>query len=143
MKVLVAQLCLTLGGPTDCHLPGSAVHGILQASTRPPPIRSRRPAVRAALRLTAARAGVGCKRMSGGGKGAQQRAAATWAETGRRRRGRAWEASRRGPGASRLDRNSGRAHCAPGARLAPHLLPPGCPPKTCLTDPAPLTSSSS
>ena len=29
-KVLVAQLCLTLCDPTDCSLPGSFVHGILQ-----------------------------------------------------------------------------------------------------------------
>ena len=29
--VLVAQLCLTLCNPMDCSLPGSAVHGILQA----------------------------------------------------------------------------------------------------------------
>ena len=28
---LVAQLCLTLWGPMDCILPGSSVHGILQA----------------------------------------------------------------------------------------------------------------
>ena len=27
----VAQLCLTLGDPLDCSLPGSSVHGILQA----------------------------------------------------------------------------------------------------------------
>ena len=31
MKVLVAQSCLTLCNPTDCSLPGSSVHGILQA----------------------------------------------------------------------------------------------------------------
>ena len=31
MKVLAAQLCLTLWDPTDCSLPGSTVHGILQA----------------------------------------------------------------------------------------------------------------
>ena len=30
-KVLVAQLCLTLWDPMDCNLPGSSVHGILQA----------------------------------------------------------------------------------------------------------------
>ena len=30
-KVLVAQLCLTLHDPMDCSLPGSSVHGILQA----------------------------------------------------------------------------------------------------------------
>ena len=30
--VLVAQLCLTLCDPTDYSLPGSSVHGILQAS---------------------------------------------------------------------------------------------------------------
>ena len=29
--VLVAQSCLTLCNPTDCRLPGSCVHGILQA----------------------------------------------------------------------------------------------------------------
>ena len=27
----VAQLCLTLCDPTDCSLPGSSIHGILQA----------------------------------------------------------------------------------------------------------------
>ena len=27
----VAQLCLTLSDPMDCSLPGSSVHGILQA----------------------------------------------------------------------------------------------------------------
>ena len=27
----VAQLCLTLGNPMDCSLPGSSVHGIFQA----------------------------------------------------------------------------------------------------------------
>ena len=27
----VAQLCLTLCDPMDCNLPGSSVHGILQA----------------------------------------------------------------------------------------------------------------
>ena len=31
MKVLVAQSCPTLWNPTDCSLPGSSVHGILQA----------------------------------------------------------------------------------------------------------------
>ena len=31
VKVLVAQSCLTLCDPTDCSLPGSSVHGILQA----------------------------------------------------------------------------------------------------------------
>ena len=31
MKVLVTQQCLTLGDPMDCSLPGSSVHGILQA----------------------------------------------------------------------------------------------------------------
>ena len=31
MKVLVTQLCLTLCDPMDCSLPGSPVHGILQA----------------------------------------------------------------------------------------------------------------
>ena len=29
----VAQLCLTLGEPIDCGLPGFSVHGILQART--------------------------------------------------------------------------------------------------------------
>ena len=29
--VLVAQSCLTLCDPKDCSLPGSSVHGILQA----------------------------------------------------------------------------------------------------------------
>ena len=33
MKVLVAQLYLTLCDPMDCSLPGSSVHGILQART--------------------------------------------------------------------------------------------------------------
>ena len=31
MKVLVTQLCLTLGDPMDYSLPGSYVHEILQA----------------------------------------------------------------------------------------------------------------
>ena len=31
VKVLVAQLCLTLFEPMDYSLPGSSVHGILQA----------------------------------------------------------------------------------------------------------------
>ena len=31
VKVLVAQLCLTLCNLTDCSPPGSFVHGILQA----------------------------------------------------------------------------------------------------------------
>ena len=31
VKVLVAHSCLTLCNPTDCGLPGSSVHGILQA----------------------------------------------------------------------------------------------------------------
>ena len=31
MEVLVAQLCLNLCDPLDCDLPGSSVHGILQA----------------------------------------------------------------------------------------------------------------
>ena len=31
MKVLVAQLCLTLCDPMDCNPPGSSVHGIPQA----------------------------------------------------------------------------------------------------------------
>ena len=30
-KVLVTQLCSTLCDPMDCSLPGSSVHGILQA----------------------------------------------------------------------------------------------------------------
>ena len=30
VKVLVAQLCLTLCNPMDCSPPGSSVHGILQ-----------------------------------------------------------------------------------------------------------------
>ena len=30
-KVKVAELCLTLCDPVDCSLPGSSVHGILQA----------------------------------------------------------------------------------------------------------------
>ena len=30
-KVLVTQSCLTLFDPMDCSLPGSSVHGILQA----------------------------------------------------------------------------------------------------------------
>ena len=30
MKVSVTQSCQTLGDPTDCSLPGSSVHGILQ-----------------------------------------------------------------------------------------------------------------
>ena len=30
-KLLVAQLCLTLCDPMDCSLPGSSVHGLLQA----------------------------------------------------------------------------------------------------------------
>ena len=29
--MLVTQSCLTLWDPTDCSLPGSSVHGILQA----------------------------------------------------------------------------------------------------------------
>ena len=29
--MVVAQLCLTLWDPTNCSLPGSSVHGILQA----------------------------------------------------------------------------------------------------------------
>ena len=32
VKVLVAQLFLTLCDPRDCSLPGSSVHGILQAT---------------------------------------------------------------------------------------------------------------
>ena len=31
VEVLVAQSCLTLSQPHDCSLPGSSVHGILQA----------------------------------------------------------------------------------------------------------------
>ena len=31
VKVLVAQLCLTLCDPMDCSLPGTFIHGILQA----------------------------------------------------------------------------------------------------------------
>ena len=31
LSVLVAQSCLTLGGPMDCSPPGSSVHGILRA----------------------------------------------------------------------------------------------------------------
>ena len=31
VKMLVAQSCLTLYDPMDCSLPGSSVHGILQA----------------------------------------------------------------------------------------------------------------
>ena len=31
VKVLVAQLCLTLCDPMDCSQPGSSVHGIFQA----------------------------------------------------------------------------------------------------------------
>ena len=31
VKVLVAQLCLTLCNPMNCNPPGSSVHGILQA----------------------------------------------------------------------------------------------------------------
>ena len=31
VEMLVAQLCLTLCDPMDCILPGSSVHGILQA----------------------------------------------------------------------------------------------------------------
>ena len=31
VKVLGAQLCLTLCNPMDCSLPGFSVHGILQA----------------------------------------------------------------------------------------------------------------
>ena len=31
VKVLVAQLCLTLCNPMDCSPPGSSVHGIFQA----------------------------------------------------------------------------------------------------------------
>ena len=31
VKVLVAQLCLTLYDPMNCSLPGSSIHGILQA----------------------------------------------------------------------------------------------------------------
>ena len=31
VKVLVAQLCLTVCDPMDCSLPGSSIHGISQA----------------------------------------------------------------------------------------------------------------
>ena len=31
VKVLGAQSCPTLGNPMDCSLPGSSVHGIIQA----------------------------------------------------------------------------------------------------------------
>ena len=31
VKMLVTQSCPTLCGPMDCSLPGSSVHGILQA----------------------------------------------------------------------------------------------------------------
>ena len=31
LKMLVTQSCLTLCDPLDCKLPGSSVHGILQA----------------------------------------------------------------------------------------------------------------
>ena len=31
MLAKLLQLCLTLGDPVDCSLPGSSVHGILQA----------------------------------------------------------------------------------------------------------------
>ena len=31
MKVLVAESCLILCDPMDCSLPGSSVHGVLQA----------------------------------------------------------------------------------------------------------------
>ena len=34
MKVLVAWLCPTLISVIDCNLPGSSVHGILQARVR-------------------------------------------------------------------------------------------------------------
>ena len=33
VKMLVTKLCLTLCDPTDCSLPGSSVHGILQAKS--------------------------------------------------------------------------------------------------------------
>ena len=33
LVVLVIQLCLILCNPMDCSLPGSSVHGILQAGT--------------------------------------------------------------------------------------------------------------
>ena len=32
VKVLVTQSCPTLCDPTDCSLPGSSVHGVVQAS---------------------------------------------------------------------------------------------------------------
>ena len=31
VNMLVAQLCLTLCDPMDCSLPGSSIHGLLQA----------------------------------------------------------------------------------------------------------------
>ena len=31
VKVLVVQVCLTLCDPMECSLPGSSVHGVLQA----------------------------------------------------------------------------------------------------------------
>ena len=33
VKALVTQLYLALGDPMDCSLPGSSIHGILQART--------------------------------------------------------------------------------------------------------------
>ena len=33
VRAKLLQLCLTLRDPMDCNLPGSSVHGILQAST--------------------------------------------------------------------------------------------------------------
>jgi len=33
VAVLVAKLCPTICDPMDCSLPGSSVHGILQART--------------------------------------------------------------------------------------------------------------
>ena len=31
VKIVVTQFCLTLSNPMDCSMPGSSVHGILQA----------------------------------------------------------------------------------------------------------------
>ena len=33
MRAKSLQLCLTLGDPMDCNLPGSSIHGLLQART--------------------------------------------------------------------------------------------------------------
>ena len=40
MKVLVAQLCLTLCDPMDCIPPDSSVHGILHGASRAAPGKS-------------------------------------------------------------------------------------------------------